>query len=91
MNTVILRFVFDFCRVLLALQQEQITNVFFDELKALSTGVNGGDWSGKVSEPLTLHQAFIDQKYAKDKRISSIQWHPSIHGSRFIYHLVSKL
>lgn len=55
-------------------------NVFFDDLKALGTGAEAGDWSGKVSEGLMLYQAFTDQKYAKDKKISSISWHPTIYG-----------
>ncbi|GAA6221340.1 WD repeat-containing protein 63 [Lates japonicus] len=67
-------------RVLQALQQEEIMNVFFDDLKALGTGAEAGDWSGKVSEGLMLYQAFTDQKYAKDKKISSISWHPTIYG-----------
>ncbi|XP_026201778.1 WD repeat-containing protein 63 isoform X2 [Anabas testudineus] len=67
-------------RVLKALQQEEIMNVFFDDWKALGTGAEAGDWSGKVSEGLMLFQAFTDQKYAKDKNISSINWHPTIYG-----------
>ncbi|XP_047443492.1 dynein axonemal intermediate chain 3 [Mugil cephalus] len=67
-------------RVLLALQQEEVMNVFFDDWKVLGAGAEAGDWSGKVSEGLVLHQAFSDQKYAKDKKISSINWHPTILG-----------
>ncbi|KAM7388182.1 hypothetical protein PAMP_024376 [Pampus punctatissimus] len=67
-------------RVLQALQQEEIMNVFFDDWKALGTGAEGGDWSGKVSEGLMLYQAFTVQKYTKDKKISSINWHPTIYG-----------
>ncbi|XP_072244882.1 dynein axonemal intermediate chain 3 [Leuresthes tenuis] len=64
-------------RILHALQQEEIINVFIDDWKALGTA---GDWSGQVSEGLALHRAFTDQKYTKDKKISSINWHPTIHG-----------
>ncbi|XP_040896700.1 dynein intermediate chain 3, axonemal [Toxotes jaculatrix] len=67
-------------RVLLALQQEQIMNVFLDDWKALGTGAEADDWSGKVSEGLMLYQVFTDQKYTKDKKISSINWHPTING-----------
>uniref|UniRef100_A0A3B4UMA1 Dynein axonemal intermediate chain 3 n=2 Tax=Seriola dumerili TaxID=41447 RepID=A0A3B4UMA1_SERDU len=67
-------------RVLQALQQEEIMNVFTDDWKVLGTGAEDGDWSGKASEGLMLYQAFTDQKYTKDKRISSINWHPTIHG-----------
>uniref|UniRef100_A0A3B4WAY3 Dynein axonemal intermediate chain 3 n=1 Tax=Seriola lalandi dorsalis TaxID=1841481 RepID=A0A3B4WAY3_SERLL len=66
-------------RVLQALQQEEIMNVFTDDWKVLGTGAEDGDWSGKASEGLMLYQAFTDQKYTKDKRISSINWHPTIH------------
>ncbi|KAK2835208.1 hypothetical protein Q5P01_015692 [Channa striata] len=68
-------------RVLKALQQEQIINVFIDEWKDLATGAEADDWSsGKVSEGLMLYQAFTDQKYSKDKKVSSINWHPTIYG-----------
>lgn len=69
-----------FCRVLQALQQEELMNVFFDDWKALGTGAEADDWSGKVSEGLMLYQAFTDQKHTKDKKISSINWHPTIYG-----------
>ncbi|XP_031139846.1 WD repeat-containing protein 63 isoform X1 [Sander lucioperca] len=67
-------------RVLQALQQEGIMNVFFDDWKALGTAADDGDWAGKVSEGLMLYQAFTDQKYTKDKKICSINWHPTIYG-----------
>ncbi|XP_037626290.1 dynein intermediate chain 3, axonemal isoform X1 [Sebastes umbrosus] len=67
-------------RVLQALQQEGIMNVFFDDWKALGTGAEDGDWSGKIFEGLMLYQAFTDQKYTKDKKITSINWHPTIYG-----------
>lgn len=56
-------------------------NVVFDDWKALGTAAEDGDWSGKVSEDLMLYQAFTDQKYTKDKTISSINWHPTIYGN----------
>ncbi|KAK5869587.1 hypothetical protein PBY51_024292 [Eleginops maclovinus] len=67
-------------RVLQALQQEEILNVFFDDWKALGPAGDDADWSGKVSEGLMLFQAFIDLKYSKHKKISSINWHPTIYG-----------
>uniref|UniRef100_A0A8D0AHJ9 Dynein axonemal intermediate chain 3 n=1 Tax=Sander lucioperca TaxID=283035 RepID=A0A8D0AHJ9_SANLU len=67
-------------RVLQALQQEGIMNVFFDDWKALGTAADDGDWAGKVSEGLMLYQAFTDQKYTKDKKICSINWHPTIYA-----------
>lgn len=73
-------FLFSLSRVLQALQQEEIMNVFFDDWKALGTAAEDGDWSGKVSKGLMLYQAFTDQKYTKEKKISSVNWHPNIYG-----------
>ncbi|XP_008404435.1 dynein axonemal intermediate chain 3 isoform X2 [Poecilia reticulata] len=75
----------DFCerqvpRMLFALQQEEIRNVFLDDWKALATGVETCDWSGQVSDTLVLHQVFTDQKFAKNKTISCLNWHPTING-----------
>uniref|UniRef100_A0A8D3BUF2 Dynein axonemal intermediate chain 3 n=1 Tax=Scophthalmus maximus TaxID=52904 RepID=A0A8D3BUF2_SCOMX len=66
--------------VLQALQQEEIMNVFRDDWMALGNGPEAGDWSGKDSKGLMLHQAFTDHKYTKDRKISSINWHPTIDG-----------
>lgn len=55
-------------------------NVFSDDWEALGTGAEGSDWPGKVSQDLMLFQAFTDHKYTKDRKISSIHWHPTIHG-----------
>ncbi|XP_054459355.1 dynein axonemal intermediate chain 3 [Anoplopoma fimbria] len=66
--------------VLQALQQERIMNVFCDDWKSLETAAEDIDWSGKASEGLMLYQAFTDQNYTKDKKISSINWHPTIYG-----------
>lgn len=62
-------------------------NVFFDDWKALG---DDADWSGKVSEGLMLYQAFTDQKYTKDKKISSINWHPTIYGKEHTGSAVGK-
>ncbi|XP_054646061.1 dynein axonemal intermediate chain 3 [Dunckerocampus dactyliophorus] len=75
----------DFCktvtgRVLHALQQEDIMNVFKDDWMDLGTETEDTDWSGKVSDILMLYQAFADQKYTQDKGISCMHWHPTIHG-----------
>uniref|UniRef100_A0A3B5LKQ9 WD repeat domain 63 n=1 Tax=Xiphophorus couchianus TaxID=32473 RepID=A0A3B5LKQ9_9TELE len=67
-------------RMLFALQQEEIINVFLDDWKALATGLEACDWSGQVSDTLVLHQVFTDQKFAKSKTISCLNWHPTIHG-----------
>uniref|UniRef100_A0A3P8WQ05 Dynein axonemal intermediate chain 3 n=1 Tax=Cynoglossus semilaevis TaxID=244447 RepID=A0A3P8WQ05_CYNSE len=65
---------------LVTIHNEQITNVFFDDWKDLGTSPEADDWSGKVSEGLTLHQAFTDQVYTKDRRISCVNWHPALYG-----------
>uniref|UniRef100_A0A3B5ALS7 WD repeat domain 63 n=1 Tax=Stegastes partitus TaxID=144197 RepID=A0A3B5ALS7_9TELE len=65
-------------RVLHALQQEEILNMLLDDWKALGTLAEAGD--SKVSEDLMLHHAFTDQKYTKDKKVSSVNWHPTILG-----------
>ncbi|KAM6938652.1 dynein axonemal intermediate chain 3-like [Lycodopsis pacificus] len=75
----------DFCksvtpRMLYALQQEGIMNVFFDDWKALGTAAKDVDWSGKDFKGLKLYKAFSDQHYTEDKNISSVNWHPTIYG-----------
>nr|XP_019954018.1 PREDICTED: WD repeat-containing protein 63 isoform X2 [Paralichthys olivaceus]XP_019954019.1 PREDICTED: WD repeat-containing protein 63 isoform X2 [Paralichthys olivaceus] len=67
-------------RMLYALQQEEIMNVFLDDLKALGTCPEEGECSGKDSAELMLYQAFTDQTYSKDRTISCINWHPTIYG-----------
>uniref|UniRef100_A0A3Q0RVD9 Dynein axonemal intermediate chain 3 n=1 Tax=Amphilophus citrinellus TaxID=61819 RepID=A0A3Q0RVD9_AMPCI len=67
-------------RVLHALQQEIIMNIFTDDFKVLGTGGEAADRLVKVSEGLVLHQAFTDQKHTKGKKISSVNWHPTIPG-----------
>ncbi|XP_056270650.1 dynein axonemal intermediate chain 3 [Pseudoliparis swirei] len=64
--------------MLQALQQEEIMNVFLDDWTALGSAAE--DWSGKVTEGLMLYQSFTDQNYSKDKKISSVHWHPNLYG-----------
>lgn len=71
-----------FFRVLQALQQDEIMNVFEDDWKTLGNVAEHGDWSGKVSEGLRLFQTFADQEYTKGKKISCINWHPTISGKK---------
>ncbi|XP_061635110.1 dynein axonemal intermediate chain 3 isoform X4 [Phyllopteryx taeniolatus] len=75
----------DFCnavtnRVLHALQQEEIMNVFRDDWMALGKETEDVDWSGKVSDALMLNQAFSDPRYSQDKEISCMHWHPTIQN-----------
>ncbi|XP_069560869.1 dynein axonemal intermediate chain 3 [Brachyistius frenatus] len=65
-------------RVLLALQQEEIQNVFINDCNALEAGATARDWD--VSEELLLHLTFTDLNYTRGKNISCINWHPTIHG-----------
>ncbi|TNN38214.1 WD repeat-containing protein 63 [Liparis tanakae] len=65
-------------RMLRALQQEEIMNVFLDDWAALGSAAE--DSSGKVTEGLMLYQSFTDQNYSKGKKISSVQWHPDLYG-----------
>ena len=65
--------------MLVALQQEEIMNVFHDDWSDLGTGLED-DWSGEDCAELMLYQSFTDQKYSKDRKISCINWHPTIYG-----------
>ncbi|KAK0131724.1 WD repeat-containing protein 63 [Merluccius polli] len=62
-------------RVLEALQQNHIMDVFVDDWRTL-----GEDVGGKVDTHLKEYQSFTDLNYSKDKTISHINWHPSING-----------
>ncbi|KAM3619936.1 uncharacterized protein V6R79_016014 [Siganus canaliculatus] len=66
-------------RCLQVLQQEELTNVFFDDWKALDTHVGDGD-SAKAPESWMHCQVFSDKTLTRNKKVSSISWHPSIHG-----------
>ncbi|XP_055364183.1 dynein axonemal intermediate chain 3 isoform X2 [Betta splendens] len=67
-------------RLLKALQEEEVMKVFVDDCKALGTESEAGDWSGNVSEGLMLYQAFSNQNYTADRKVSCINWHPTIFG-----------
>lgn len=73
---------FFFFSIIQVLQQREIMNVFDDDWRLLGIQVDGGDWAGKVSEGLMLYQAFTDQQYSKDKKVSCVNWHPTIFGKR---------
>ncbi|XP_061682135.1 dynein axonemal intermediate chain 3 [Syngnathoides biaculeatus] len=85
----------DFCnsvtnRVLHALQQEEIMNVFRDDWMALGTESEDIDWSGKVSDALMLNQAFSDPRYSPEKEISCMHWHPTIQNVIAVSMMVKK-
>lgn len=67
-------------RVLHALQQAHIMNVFTDDFKDLGIGAEASDQLVMVSEGLKLQWTFTDEKHAMGKKISSVSWHPTIHG-----------
>ncbi|CAL8306342.1 unnamed protein product [Lota lota] len=62
-------------RVLEALQQNHIMDLFVDDWSGL-----GEDVGGKVDTHLKEYQSFTDLNYSNDKTISHINWHPSING-----------
>uniref|UniRef100_A0A8D0FI05 Dynein axonemal intermediate chain 3 n=1 Tax=Strix occidentalis caurina TaxID=311401 RepID=A0A8D0FI05_STROC len=65
-------------RMEIALQQNEIMNVFFDDWEALAE-----DESNSGSKPdayLKAYQSFTDLRYLKDRTISCVCWHPTIYG-----------
>ncbi|XP_037830006.1 dynein intermediate chain 3, axonemal isoform X2 [Kryptolebias marmoratus] len=64
-------------RMLHALQQEEIFNLFTDDLKDLGADVED-DNEPDLSKGLELFKTFTDP--SKGKKISSVNWHPSING-----------
>lgn len=67
--------------MLQALQEESIFNVFIEELKYFGTGGRRvDDQSGLKSEDLQIQMTFKDHTYTEGKKISSVHWHPTIHG-----------
>lgn len=60
----------------IALQQNEIMDVFFDDWKALA--------EGQEEEPdvyLKAYQTFTDVQYLKNRTISCVRWHPTIYGN----------
>uniref|UniRef100_A0A8C5IJT4 WD repeat domain 63 n=1 Tax=Junco hyemalis TaxID=40217 RepID=A0A8C5IJT4_JUNHY len=63
-------------RVEIALQQNEIMNVFFDDWKALAEDQE----EGKPDVYFTEYQTFTDVQYLKNRTISCVRWHPTIYG-----------
>ncbi|XP_041339298.1 dynein intermediate chain 3, axonemal [Pyrgilauda ruficollis] len=63
-------------RVEIALQQNEIMNVFFDDWKALAEDQE----EGKPDVYLKEYQSFTDVQYLKNRTISCVRWHPTIYG-----------
>lgn len=66
-------------RTLVNLQQEAIMNVFRDDCENLEE-VAELSRPAKASKDLMIYQDFVNQKYTQDKKVTSINWHPTIHG-----------
>ncbi|XP_032923345.1 dynein axonemal intermediate chain 3 isoform X2 [Catharus ustulatus] len=63
-------------RMEIALQQNEIMNVFFDDWKALAEDQE----EGKPDVYLKEYQSFTDEQYLKNRTISCVRWHPTIYG-----------
>ncbi|NXK61197.1 WDR63 protein, partial [Sylvietta virens] len=63
-------------RMEIALQQNEIMNVFFDDWKALAEDQE----EGKPDVYLKAYQSFTDVQYLKNRTITCIRWHPTIYG-----------
>ncbi|XP_031430157.1 dynein axonemal intermediate chain 3 isoform X2 [Clupea harengus] len=62
----------------LAIQQNEIMDVFFDDWKALSEEDSG--LGCKADTHLKEYQSFTDLNHCKEKTVSHINWHPTITG-----------
>ncbi|XP_075689062.1 dynein axonemal intermediate chain 3 isoform X2 [Rhinoderma darwinii] len=65
-------------RLELALQQNEILNAFVDDWKELCE--QESTFGGKSDSHLKEYQSFTDHKFGKEKNISFINWHPTLHG-----------
>ncbi|NWZ68993.1 WDR63 protein, partial [Acrocephalus arundinaceus] len=63
-------------RMEIALQQNEIMNVFFDDWKALAEDQE----EDKPDVYLKAYQSFTDVQYLKNRTISCVRWHPTIYG-----------
>ncbi|NXO24223.1 WDR63 protein, partial [Cisticola juncidis] len=64
-----------YVRMEIALQQNEIMNVFFDDWSALAE-----DEEGKPDVYLKAYQSITDVQYLKNRTISCVRWHPTIYG-----------
>nr|XP_039270172.1 dynein intermediate chain 3, axonemal-like [Styela clava] len=62
----------------LALQQNDIMDVFFDDWSVL--GDEDTNFGSKSDNHLKEYQSFTDLQYSKDRTITCIDWHPTIKG-----------
>lgn len=57
-------------------------NVFVDDCEALEALPELDERPGKASKDLMIYQDFVNQKYTQGKKVSSLNWHPTIHGKK---------
>uniref|UniRef100_H2Y8V0 WD repeat domain 63 n=1 Tax=Ciona savignyi TaxID=51511 RepID=H2Y8V0_CIOSA len=62
----------------LALQQNTIMDVFFDDWAVL--GEEDTNFGSKSDSHLKEYQSFTDLQYSKDKTVTCVDWHPAIKG-----------
>ena len=67
-----------FCRFDLALQQNEIGNIFVDDYQELSE--TDGIVVDKTDNAIKEYQSYTDLSFSKDKIITWIDWHPTIKG-----------
>ena len=60
----------------LAIQQNLILNVFYDDWNSL--GEEDSNLGSKLDNHLKEYQSFTDLLHSKDKIISCIDWHPLV-------------
>ncbi|XP_043942811.1 dynein axonemal intermediate chain 3 [Protopterus annectens] len=65
-------------RLEVALQQNEIMDAFFDDWKALTE--EEGTFGGKSDTHLKEYQSFTDLHGSKERTVSHIGWHPTVHG-----------
>ncbi|NXU13030.1 WDR63 protein, partial [Pardalotus punctatus] len=65
-------------RMEIALQQNEIMDVFFDDWKALTEDESSS--GGKPDVYLKAYHSYTDEQYLKNRTISCIHWHPTIFG-----------
>ena len=65
-----------FVRFDLAMQQNVVIDVFFDDWSVL--GEEDTNFGSKSDSHLKEYQSFTDLEYSKDKTISFVDWHPQV-------------
>ena len=67
------------CRFDLALQQNEICDIFVDDYTELSE--TDGIIVDKTDNAIKEYQSYTDLTFSKDKIITWIDWHPSLKGT----------